>query len=318
MPPITRFLLNFTIATATGFLLLEAYAQISRLRCWSGGYGENSYLGLCQSLQYGDYEHSALALGLEPAAVRHFQEAQVLILGNSRAQFAFSSKTTRAFFETKQISFYNAAFSGGDGSSFAEVLFTHWSPKPSFLIINADPFFLDFYSRSASSVVSQPGSARKIAEAKKAFQDWHASICSAAPFLCGNTFAVFRSRLDGTLSPSPSANRHYPLVPATLVPAGAQSELPRAIEIGRAFLATKPLPHACIVLTTVPSELVAPQLGREIADQLGLEFVSPDIPNLETFDHSHLTPESADRFSGAFLQSIESRLDACIHQTSAL
>jgi hypothetical protein len=312
MPPITRFLINFILATATGFLLLEGYSQVSRLRCWSGGYRRDSYLGYCQSQQYGDYEHSALAFGLEPEAVRSFQQAQVLILGNSRAQFAFSTAATREFFEKKQIRFYNAAFSAGDGSGFAGLLFSRLSPQPKMLIINADPFFLDYYSRPASAVLSQANSTRRIAEAKKTFQTWHASVCGIAPFLCGNTFAVFRSRNDGTLTVSPMVAAHYPLNPVHTIAPGLQIELDKAVKIGQEFLARTQLPHRCIVLTTVPSDTVATAVGQQIAARLGVEFANPAVLNLETFDHSHLTPESADRFADALLQAIDERIEECV------
>jgi hypothetical protein len=310
--PITRFLIDFILATTTGFLLLEGYSEISRLRCWSGGYRRDSYLGYCQSQQYGDYEHSALAFGLEPEAVRSFQQAQVLILGNSRAQFAFSTPATRNFFEKKEIRFYNAAFSAGDGSGFAGLLFARLSPQPKMLIINADPFFLDYYSRPAAAVLSQANSTRRTAEAKKSFQTWHASVCGIAPFLCGNTFAVFRSRSDGTLTVSPMAAAHYPLTPVHTIAPGLQSDLDKAVKIGQEFVARSKLPQRCVVLTTVPSDTIPTAVGQQIAARLGVEFAGPQVSNLETFDHSHLTQESADQFANALLQAIDDRIEECV------
>ena len=47
------------------------------------------------------------------------------------------------------------------------------------------------------------------------------------------------------------------------------------------------------------------ELGRRqaeaLAGALGFPLISPRIEGLRTFDASHLDPESADRFAGAFL-----------------
>jgi hypothetical protein len=312
MPAARRFLIAFLLATLTAFAAVGASLQVSRLRCWSGGYGLDAYLGLCQSINYGDYEHAALALALEPDAVRHFAEAEVMVLGNSRAQFAFSSPATTEFFRRKQVRFYNAAFSGGDGSRFADLLWQQLLPHPKLIVINADPFFLDFLSTPALAIVNQPQAARESGEAKQRFQRWHAAICQRLPVLCDGSFALFRSRLDGRLILPPFPLPRYPLPVAQTISAGLAADLVAAEAIGRRFLAERGLAAACVVLTVVPTETVPAEAGQRLAERLGLPFVLPDVGPLATFDHSHLDPASADRFAGAFWTSVEKRLDACL------
>jgi len=315
MQAVRRFLIAFLLAASAAFAGVEGALQISRLRCWAGGYDLNAYLGLCQSINYGDYEHAALALKLEPEAVRHFVEADVMVLGNSRAQFAFSSPATVEFFGRKQVKFYNAAFSGGDGSRFADLLFQRLAPRPKFLVINADPFFLDFLSTPALAIVNQPQAARESGEAKRRFQAWHEEICRRLPVLCGATFALFRSRLDGSLILPPTPLPSFPLqIPQRLAP-GLADDLVPAEAIGRRFLAAWGMAASCIVLTVVPTESVAPQAGIELSRRLGLPFVLPDVGPLETFDHSHLGKPSAERFAAAFWSAIEPRLESCLAAT---
>ncbi len=309
MQAVRRFLIAFLLSAVAAFAGSEGILQISRLRCWSGGYGLNAYLGLCQSINFGDYEHAALALKLEPEAVRHFIEADVIVLGNSRAQFAFSSPATVEFFGRKQVKFYNAAFSGGDGSRFADLLFQRLTPHPKLLVINADPFFLDFLSTPALAIVNQPQAALERGEAKRSFQAWHEAICGRLGGLCGATFALFRSRLDGSLILPPAPLPSFSLqVPHQLAP-GLADDLVPAEAIGRRFLAEWGLAASCVILTVVPTESVAPQAGAELSRRLGLPFVLPDVGPLETFDHSHLGRASADRFATSFWTAIESRLE---------
>jgi hypothetical protein len=307
-----RFLIAFLLAALAAFGGVAASLQISRLRCWSGGYGLDAYLGLCQSINFGDYEHAALALKLEPEAVHHFAEADVIVLGNSRAQFAFSSPATVEFFRRKGIRFYNAAFSGGDGSRFADLLWLRLLPHPKLLVINADPFFLDFLSTPALAIVNQPQAARESGESKRRFQTWHEAICRHLPAVCGATFALFRSRLDGRLILPPFPLPRFPLKVATAMSAGLAEDLVAAEAIARRFLSDRGLAAPCVVLTVVPTEDVAPQAGRALAERLGLPFVLPDAGPLETFDHSHLDSASADRFAQAFWPAIEGPLDACL------
>src|SRR5690349_10368332 len=62
--------------------------------CQAGGYTARHYLAYCEGSRYGDYDHGAFLFDLEPAALEHAAAAEVLFLGNSRMQVAFSSRGT--------------------------------------------------------------------------------------------------------------------------------------------------------------------------------------------------------------------------------
>src|ERR1700730_18362472 len=58
--------------------------------CPATGYGSDRFLTHCEVPNYGDYEHGAFWFDLEPAAQISAANADVLFVGNSRVQHAFS------------------------------------------------------------------------------------------------------------------------------------------------------------------------------------------------------------------------------------
>src|SRR4051812_32191575 len=59
---------------------------------------DNVYLSDCTARSYGDYDHGAFWFGLEPQAQRAAAEADVLLIGSSRLQFALSAAPTIRWF----------------------------------------------------------------------------------------------------------------------------------------------------------------------------------------------------------------------------
>src|SRR6516164_23273 len=62
--------------------------------CQANLYSSDRYIASCNGTRYADYEHGAFAFDLEPAAENFAREADVLFLGNSRLQYAFSTSST--------------------------------------------------------------------------------------------------------------------------------------------------------------------------------------------------------------------------------
>src|SRR5258705_9120385 len=52
---------------------------------------------------YGDYEHGAFFFDMEPAAHDALERTQVVFLGNSISQFAFSTKSAGEIFQARGI-----------------------------------------------------------------------------------------------------------------------------------------------------------------------------------------------------------------------
>src|SRR5579862_3350807 len=62
--------------------------------CQADGYSADRYLAYCNGANYADYEHGAFQFNLEPAVQEAVRNADVLFLGNSRVQVAFSTVPT--------------------------------------------------------------------------------------------------------------------------------------------------------------------------------------------------------------------------------
>ena len=79
---------------------------------------------------YGDYEHGAFWFGLEPA-LDFASKADVLFLGNSRMQKAFSTTASADWFSAASAKYYLMGFSYGEHVSFAEMLLDKMHPQAS-------------------------------------------------------------------------------------------------------------------------------------------------------------------------------------------
>jgi hypothetical protein len=116
--------------------VLASYAvwmrKYSIFACMANGYTSDRYLGQCDTKGYGDYEHGAFWLGLEPAAQNFANDADVLFFNNSRVQFAFSTKATAGWFSAASIRYYLLGFTYNEGAPFARRFYTGSGPNPRF------------------------------------------------------------------------------------------------------------------------------------------------------------------------------------------
>ncbi|HEX9168266.1 MAG TPA: hypothetical protein VF886_04965 [Roseiarcus sp.] len=83
--------------------------------CPANGYTADRYIAYCNGANYGDYEHGAFLFGLEPA-LNFASKADVLFLGNSRMQKAFSTNATTDWFSAASARYYLMGFSYGETS----------------------------------------------------------------------------------------------------------------------------------------------------------------------------------------------------------
>ncbi len=119
-------MLLLAVALGAGPYSLRKYGIFS---CQASGYDSDGYLGYCGATSYGDYDHGAIWFGLEPAASAAAANAQVLFLGNSRTQFAFSSKATADWFSSLSESYYLLGFSHFENYTFEAPLLQQAAPK---------------------------------------------------------------------------------------------------------------------------------------------------------------------------------------------
>ena len=277
--------------------------------CQADGYSADRYLAYCNGANYADYEHGAFEFNLEPSVEDSVQNADVVFLGNSRVQVAFSTVPTQNWFTENQTGYYLLGFSYYENSFFEDRLLERIHPRARAYVINVEGFFQPVESVPVRMVLSDPKAVDKY-EAKRFWQGIHERICEAVPLLCGKQFVIFRSRETG---------RYYTegAVGPKSVPVSYDSTVDKKVAQDSIASAMVFLSHfakgKCVILTIVP--YVGTELGTAtaIADGLGLKLVTPGvIPGLQTYDGYHLDQPSAQRWSQAFFQAAGPEIRSCL------
>jgi hypothetical protein len=295
---------------------LASYAVWARTRsifaCPASGYTADRYIAYCNGANYADYEHGAFWFGLEPA-LDFAAKADVLFLGNSRMQKAFSTKATADWFSADSARYYLMGFSYGDNMSFAEVLLRKMHPQASVYVIDIDNFFDPTETPPAKTVLYDP-QARSRYEGKRFWQEVQHRVCKTFPRLCGSKTVTFRSRETGVYDME-GAPRN--IVPVSVVETVSRDEVDRDTAAAIGFL-KEFTQGKCVILTLVPH--VGTKVGdaNAIASGLGMKLVTPDaIEGLQTIDGSHLDGPSAERWSQAFFQAAGPKIRSCIEKHGA-
>jgi hypothetical protein len=279
--------------------------------CPAGGYSADRYLAYCQGASYADYEHGAFQFNLEPAVRSHVREADVLFLGNSRLQFAFSTKATADWFSAASAHYYLMGFLYYEDVIFAEELLRTIRPRARVLVINVDDFFDRSESPPVKTILHDPEARHKY-ETKQLWQRIHERICGKLARLCGSKFVVFRSRETGVYYTEGTAEQRIAPVSFDQIvsPDVVDSSITAAINFLSHFAQGK-----CLILTNVP--FVGTKIGNAnaIAKGIGAKLVTPAFPEgLQTFDGHHLDRPSAERWSRAFFLAAGSEIRSCLEE----
>jgi hypothetical protein len=300
-------LLVLAVALGTGAYSLRKYGIFS---CSASGYTADRYLSYCNATNYGDYDHGAIWFGFEPAASAAAANAKVLFLGNSRTQFAFSSKSTADWFSALSESYYLLGFSHSENYTFEGPLLRKLHPRAKVYVINIDSFF-ERSETGPGKTVMRDESARTRYEQKRQWQRIHKGICTTFKAVCGNEGAFFRSRSAGAWLVTGGP---FPSEPVSYDEDVDQNRLASYTALGNAFLPSLSTDRACTILTIVPTVKTGVGTAKAIAGALGFNLVAPTLAGLITFDQVHLDPESAERWSAAFLEQAGPQIQKCLNE----
>jgi len=279
--------------------------------CGADGYyaSSDAYLAYCHASAYGDYDHGAVWFGLEPEAQYFAANAEVLFVGSSRMQFAFSTTATDEWFSAAAVPHYLLGFSHTENLSFIAPLLQKLKPRAKVYVINVDRLFDEVETGPGSEVLHRAGAARHYKE-KKLWQPAHRLICTRLPAVCGNQHAFFRSREHGhwthagtpESAPTPTAEDAI----------SKQDQWGRYASLAEEFISKLPVGRSCVLLTIVPSSATKGAEAQAIADAVGLDLVNPRLAGLRTFDGSHLDSSAAERWSKAFFDAAGPRILRCL------
>jgi hypothetical protein len=287
------------------------------LGCRSTEYGADHFLAYCDSPKYADYEHGAFFYGTEASALDNIRRADVLFLGNSKMQAAFSTKAVRDYFTPMNVRFFLMGFGFSEESKYASAILKRWNIAPKLLVINADPFFSEHLSEPAQEALEGRAEYLWRLFLKASFQRVHRIICSFASGVCPERYpAIFRSKRDGEwnfIGPH-TAERGVPITPSgQWLYIATEARLKQAKEIGEQFLDQLGMDRRCVVLTGAPnSQMDSPAIAATVAASLNTESILPPSDGLATLDGAHLNPASAERWSGQFLEALTPLLRRCL------
>ena len=276
------------------------------------------FIAYCSSPGFGDYEHGAYYYGLQPETLPHLREADVLFFGTSRAQLALSTEALSRFFERSTAKPYLLGFGYDEPGAFPLALVKKHHLKPDVIVILADPFFRDRTTGHVRVSSKNWFRWRVITELyeytmKRGMIALGTTFCDLWPRSCSRTWAlVYRSSRDGTWQTFAfDDSKHAPITgPAsiTYTAAMAIADLPFA----ERFIATTGVSRGCVVLSAAPSPLVnSDAYLTEIGRLLGVRVALPKLDGLTSFDGSHLSADSAERWSAALLREIGDTLESC-------
>jgi len=300
-------LLILAVALGASAYSLRKYGIFN---CQAAGYSSDRYLGYCGATNYGDYEHGSFWFGLGPAASAAAAKARVLFLGNSRTQFGFSSKGTADWFSSLAESYYLLGFAYYENYTFEAPLLGKLRPRAKVYVINIDSFFEQSETEPAKTVMRDE-SVRSRYEEKRQWQTIHKAICANAKAACGDGYAIFRSRSSGAWLLS---GGQFTSGPVSYDEDINQKTLASYTTLGNEFLPSLSAGRSCTILTVVPTVKTPIGTAKAIAAALGLNLVAPRVAGLNTFDHSHLDPESAQRWSTAFLEEAGPQIRKCLSE----
>ena len=291
---------------------LRTYSIFS---CQADGYNTDRYLAYCHGASYADYEHGAFEFDLEPSVQKFARNADVLFLGNSRLQVAFSTVATADWFSAASARYYLMGFTYFENVIFAERLLRRVRPRARVYVINVDDFFDRSETEPVKTILHDP-EARKRYESKRFWQRVHEPICTRFAALCGVKWVIFRSRETGAYYMEGAAEQKItPVSYNQVINQDVVNRYSTAAEIEFLSHFTQ---GKCVILTMVP--FVGTEIGNAnaIAEGVGAKLVAPEIPEgLQTFDGSHLDQPSAQRWSQAFFQAAGSKIRSCLEEQDA-
>jgi hypothetical protein len=302
-------LLVVTMCVATGYKLRTN----GLLSCDASGYGADRYVAYCQASAYGDYDYGAFWYGLEPATINAASNADVLFVGNSRAQFALSSNAIANWFESHLARYYLLGFAYNGNMAFAAPLLHRLKPRAKVYVVSVDLFFRRQPTPPAQEVMRDSVALGKYRD-KNRWQSVHRALCTRIAAVCRRDFAYYRRRTDGGwIVVGDGGFKSRPVVYSDTVD---HRVLDGEVALGREFVAQLPISRECVFLTLPAKGTLGSGTSvgtaKAIAAALDLPLIAPQPEGLMTFDGSHVDRPSAERWSSAFIEAAGPSIEKCL------
>lgn len=275
------------------------------------------YVAMWNSIQF---DHFVLWKGARGTA-RPMAAADVLFLGNSRMMFGLDRTLLRRFFGSRGLRHYLLGFGHAEGDAWAELLYQKHHLHPKLVVVNADEFFERISPFAEHVLAMSPFDREKEEFQATATMEVSRRLNKVLPHLSERDFGmsrktvILRSIRDGAwvLPADCEPHEHEPFIawynPLERVSPSQMEHALRfkqMIERGGARLVLMHVLHPPYGGPASPS-------GRSaeiFAHTLGVPLVAPNLERPETWDGSHLTRDSAERFTALFLRELAPLLPA--------
>ena len=308
----------FAVFAAIAAILIFDFCRftIKSIKCWSSEYGALYYIAQCNNPTFGEYETGAIYYGLESGISEAIRNAQVIFLGSSKVQDAFSTQATTAYFAKQSIRFYVLGFSVGQLGGFVLPMLKHKRASPGLLIVNAEDLLSFFVPTALRSNVILGGPRTYWRLAKKAgLQRLQRAICPNFPSICSPPDRIiYRSANTGQWR---WQNSYYPeqsiAFNELLQREFSDNDFKAAVDFGERFFREININRECIVFTGIPNNSQdSPAIALRLAQRLGIHLVLARVEPLSLLDDYHLNFDSAERWSAAFLSELTPVLQRCL------
>jgi hypothetical protein len=312
-----KYIFGLLFATLISAVLFKL-TFTSSLRCDAFGGGPGKFMAYCDVSTHGHYDHAAYLFDLEEGLTDQVRQANLLFLGSSRSQFAFSTSSLTDFVSNHpSVRPYLLGFGHVEQDVFSEKVLDRIRPSPAVIVINADPFFAQIASDHAKQLLSNGETEKTNAQIKKFWHPISEAACNdripvIGQFICGTHNTVYRSVQDGRWI---WHDKHVATTPVSdLQPTSLDDAvIKKYASNAEAFISKLAVDRRCVVLTFIPTGKGKPFVAQGIARKLGIPFIAPQLDKLFTYDGSHLDDASGERWSKAFLSELEPLLASCLH-----
>lgn len=305
-----------TIIVAATLAMIFSPVSLDSFRCWSSEYGPAYYLQSCVNPGFVafDYQAGALYYGIEPGVHANIRRAQVIFLGSSKMQAAFSTDATLNYFAGQNVRFYLLGLGGPNLGGATLPIWKRVRPHPRLVVINADPFFAVPIPEHTRDLYSGGIETYWMLAWVAGMQRVQRLVCPTFPSVCSPTYrTVYRSARNGRWYWRNSYMPEQSIPQNDLLHRDVPDDrLAAAADAGERFLREIGLPRDCIVFTGIPNNHYdAPAIARRLADRLGTAFILPEVDGIMMLDDAHMNFSSAEHWSAAFLERLTPVLQRC-------
>jgi hypothetical protein len=256
----------------------------------------------------GHVDHHVLLHGMDADVLRNLQQADVILMGNSRLMFALRGDPLRQYFTARGLRPFALGFGHQEQHRFPLEVMRRHGLRPQLVIANVDNFFGGVTSAWGERVLRDSAfdawKTRAEATVSHAVRRALHRVVPHVPDLWKGEreFVIYRSERDGAWFIATDFGQGAPLQDFYR---GRDVVRPHNLELAMAFKEAVEAAGARLVFALVPGRDVSLTHAQTLADMVGVPLVAPEVPDLRTMDGSHLTDDSAARYAAVFFQHLD-------------